>query len=87
MVHITIVTGFSSRAVEMELKSHTEAGLPCTGFTNIMSERGRDSFIDYMPFDLWLLRGMGEREGQYVCSYQYAAKLRQNNMYSTTDSP
>lgn len=52
MVHITIVTGFSSRAFEMELKSHTETGLPCTGFKSIMLERGRDSFIDYMPFDL-----------------------------------
>ena len=32
MVRITIVTGFSSRTAEMELKSHTGAGLPCTGF-------------------------------------------------------
>lgn len=43
MVPITIVTGFSSRAVEMELKSHTETGLPCTGFKRIMLEGGKDS--------------------------------------------
>lgn len=47
MVHITIVTRFSSRTVEMELKSHTETGLSCTGFKRIILERGRDSWITY----------------------------------------
>lgn len=48
----------------MELKSHTETGLPCIGFKRIMLERGRDSWIIYrFIYDCSEVRG----ERQYAC--------------------